>query len=484
MRAGLETRLNSLNKTKFTENDFMGIENFYGADFDARGITISFKAGSEIIKFRYDLRSKKVFFVFNSPNFNISAKYSAVLKKLQASADKVGFELYIMGGFTRDTLLGTEANDLDMRAISANGDINRDLGDFYEQLKKDHPDLKYLKANKYDDKIKDFGFFIDGIEVAFGNFEGFDKEMDTPINALFYNLKTKDLIDTSNKGFSDLLNGKMSIPDNKKDRYSVKTLTNVDAFTIHNLVRPIRISFHTGLELPDEIKNILADKKLVKKAVKKYIKLLSSEPLDKPYGSHQRNINLLFSILRVEDTANVLKYLHENGLLSAILPAIKNVSKKNMNYMLNNISQAGTKNEKFAALLTAFDRKTALNVLNNFPKIMLGVIDEPIFSDNDIKEIMQKYDDIQNKAEISGDPSKIMGSLEKLSASGKHLIASDSRRDGSSERLNPEFGRSLAYAKKQSLSTDVTVDVHTLDKHTKPSAIPNNSLYAGILCAS
>ena len=400
VRANLETYLNghlrNLNKTKFTEDDFTGIDNFYDSKLDDSGVTISLKIDSEIIKFRYDYQSKKLFFVFNSPKFRLSKKHSAVLEKLQASADKAGFEIYVEGGFIRDSLLGIEPGDFDCSVRNKNGEIFSDLEPLYEQLKKDFPDsLEHFKGNKSnrDGKIFSINFFLEGVEFALIQFKGFDIESkkDATVNAFFYNSKTNEIIDVTNRGFSDLLNKKMVIP--YADEYLSRVLNNGHIYKLSGIIRHIRISFKTGFELPIEIKNVLDNKKVTKQLLDEYAGLYN----DSQYNQKIREANAktLFSLFETENTEELFRYLHKYDLLASVIPEIKNISRAKITYMFRNISQANsTRNDKFAALLTAFSKEDALKILEEFPKIIHGYIDVPTLNNNDINEIKKRYDEI------------------------------------------------------------------------------------------
>ncbi|MDR1195888.1 MAG: hypothetical protein LBL00_05365, partial [Endomicrobium sp.] len=297
------------------------------------------------------------------------------------------------------------------------------------------------------------------------------------------------------RGFFDVLDKKMvSAYVSGKDEYLKQFERKKPSTALSKIIRQIRLSVHTGFELPKEVKAILADKKLIEKMVDEHRARYYNDKSVKE--TRDENAWALLPFFRVENISAALKQLHKNNLLSALIPEIKNVSRKRINYMLKNISLAeNTKNERFAALLTAFDREMALLVLNNFPKTLSGPIDEIVLEDKDINEIMKKYDDITTGSNIfkskkakekkpNLNSSKITEQLENLSKTSEELNINngDVKADFKPTPLARGFEKSLYDAKRQSLYP--VIDEHKVDnKHLKHS-MSSQSAYASLLSAS
>ena len=159
---------------------------------------------------------KKVFPERRSSMTLIAAadRFNDIIKKIKASADKLGVKAFATGGFVRDELLGREPKDLDVMVEGENAGIR-----LAEQIAKDYN----LHAPIIFPRFGTARIEIDGEEVEFvaprkeyyteesrkpeveiGSLDQDAMRRDFSINALFKDLNTGKILDLTGHGLKDL----------------------------------------------------------------------------------------------------------------------------------------------------------------------------------------------------------------------------------------------------------------------------------------
>ncbi|MDR1941084.1 MAG: hypothetical protein LBQ47_02015 [Endomicrobium sp.] len=385
------------NKDKFLKSDISesDMEEFLKTIFpslqnltwtvDENGINFSFAAEGTAVKFRYD--SNKIFKMFNPQDASLFLDKSCleIFKQIRDTAQKAGFEIYIQGGMIRDLFLGAQPNDMDLSARK----IRRDA-DFKELFALLQKTFKNFAVNLNDARAKPSIAFEDDIKIEISLSEDdYKKEAqwrDASVNALFYSF-SGDIIDITNRGFEDLLNREIFLINDG-------IFNNADNSTAQDIIkgvyRIIKLADRTGFNFPHKVTALLNDKKFIDKIIHEF----KSLDIELQKSNSAWRLDYLFSLNNFSKAIELLPV----KMLSAAVVSLDEVSPKSFKEALKNarmIKRSDSRNKKFAALLTAFDRKTAENLLNDYyPKTYATnfSLQDVFLTQNDISEILSEYD--------------------------------------------------------------------------------------------
>lgn len=166
--------------------------------------------------------------------------------KIKDVFKKNGFKLYVVGGAVRDALLGKTPKDFDLATDAVPDDVERILNKAkYRTL----PTGKQFGViNVFTDKDEyEIATFREDVgtdgrrpdSVAFTNIEGDVKRRDLTINALFYDIDTREVVDLVG-GIEDLKNGVVRTVGDPADRFNEDRL---------RILRAIRFAGRFGSEL-------------------------------------------------------------------------------------------------------------------------------------------------------------------------------------------------------------------------------------------
>jgi tRNA nucleotidyltransferase/poly(A) polymerase len=172
------------------------------------------------------------------------------IQEIQKVFKKNGYKLYIVGGAVRDALLNKNPKDFDLATDA--------VPDKVEEMMQDSG-FRTLPTGKSFGVINVFtdqgeyeiatfrtdGSYVDGRRpdtVSFSNIEGDVTRRDLTINALFYDIDTKEIVDLVG-GVNDLKQGVIRTVGNPEDRFGEDRL---------RILRAIRFSGRFGGDLDPE----------------------------------------------------------------------------------------------------------------------------------------------------------------------------------------------------------------------------------------
>jgi poly(A) polymerase len=166
--------------------------------------------------------------------------------KIKDVFKKNGYKLYVVGGAVRDALLGKTPKDFDLATDAVPDDVERILNKAkYRTL----PTGKQFGViNVFTDKDEyEIATFREDVgtdgrrpdSVSFTNIEGDVKRRDLTINALFYDIDTREVVDLVG-GIQDLKNGVVRTVGDPSDRFNEDRL---------RILRAIRFAGRFGSEL-------------------------------------------------------------------------------------------------------------------------------------------------------------------------------------------------------------------------------------------
>ncbi len=356
------------------------------------------------------------------------------MKKIINTINKIskGYEVYAVGGFSRDLILKIEYKDIDLV-------VNKDAHKFAEKV------TKALNSKMFvlDDKDKIYRIIIKDSEITNIDISLLDgktieddlKNRDFTVNAAAFELK---YFDEYKKHII------YAVKDCQKDLKS-KSLNTVsaDAFKKDPLrmLRAFRFSAELGLKITDKtLKQIKKDAKLISKAAPERIK------------------NEFFRILSTKNSTQQIKIMDSCGLLAELLPEIKNMKKASKKHYYH---PGGLFQHSFETM------EAAENILNDLKKY---------FPDN--------YEELKTHFSESGQYSENITrcNLLKFAAlfhdSAKPETA---KKEGSKIRF---FGHEEESAKKvekmmKSLKMgkkDIDTVKFLIENHMRPSTLTKNNI--------
>lgn len=352
--------------------------------FEGHAYTFLYTVDGYEVRFRYE--DKKVYNVINIENFIKNKKYAYIIERVRAAADEGGYDLILQGGMVRDTLLGFDrVNDFDIYMMRKRFGFAFQINNLANIVKKHFPFInfnfhRYEQPSSYlktDDLIA-VNFYLDGQEVSLFNYWGITKESrekDATINGFFYMLSTGDLIDTSNRGFKDIVDNKLSMVDPKRAQG-----TN----SILNVLRYIRLAYQANVEISEETKAIIFNKEWVKSDLDDFI-------ADGRWNENFRMI-ILLSILTTDSPAEIFEELNQLEILWILLPEAAALNEKDFKRTMDELrlSKNGL-NERFAALCSRL--KKPQEALKNMPERTDGLVKKRILSSRDKKEVLEMIKD-------------------------------------------------------------------------------------------
>jgi tRNA nucleotidyltransferase/poly(A) polymerase len=157
---------------------------------------------------------------------------------------KAGYKLYLVGGAVRDALLGKEPKDFDIATNALPDTIQELLSPFYKTLEtgKAFGVINVLTpSGEYEIATfrKDIGAGRRPDAVEFTTIDQDVKRRDLTINALFYDIDTKEVIDLVG-GIEDLKNGVVRTVGSAEERFNEDKL---------RILRAIRFAGRFGSDL-------------------------------------------------------------------------------------------------------------------------------------------------------------------------------------------------------------------------------------------
>jgi len=225
---------------------------------------------------------------------------------------KNGHELYIVGGAVRDTLISKPIKDYDL-ATDATPDIVEKLmaannirtiatGEQFGVINAFIGDEEYEIATFREDSLEGDGRRPDS--VTFSDIETDVKRRDLTMNALFYDIGTKEIVDLVG-GIADIKNGVVRTVGKAGDRFNEDRL---------RILRAIRFAARVGSNLHPDIIKALDD----------------DNSLDKISG--ERIVDeILKGIKSAKEPQNFMKLMNRFGLFDKVLPNIGPLNKSFIN---------------------------------------------------------------------------------------------------------------------------------------------------------
>ncbi|KAJ3095137.1 CCA tRNA nucleotidyltransferase, mitochondrial [Phlyctochytrium planicorne] len=240
----------------------------------------------------------------------------SVADELRARPSAVNVTLRIAGGWVRDKLLGLDSSDLDVALDNILGlDFAKEVNAYMERNGLSTHHISKIESNperskhletattKVFDQPVDFvnlrtEIYDDGSripEMAFGTAEDDAMRRDITINAMFYNLHTKEVEDFTGKGLSDLREGVIRTPLSP-----LKTFVD-DPLRI---LRVVRFSSRYGFAIDPDIFKACTDPKLKDAFMTKISRERVGTELDK--------------MLKGPNPLSSLEVIHKFGFFDAI----------------------------------------------------------------------------------------------------------------------------------------------------------------------
>ena len=202
-----------------------------------------------------------------------------ILKKI----NKLGYESYIIGGYTRDLLLGVKSNDIDI-TTSAKPDVIKEMF----EVVADNTKFGSLKI-----KYKSYIFEITTFRIELEYSSRYPKIKYT--NSLKKDLIRRDFtINTicidENEKIIDLLNGKEDL-ENK----TIKSIGDVDIKLKEDpirILRAIRLAGKLNFKLEDALKNSIIKNSYLLKNISKNIKQNEIDKMNEEAKKILRELNV------------------------------------------------------------------------------------------------------------------------------------------------------------------------------------------------
>ena len=261
------------------------------------------------------------------------------IEKLISKVSSSGFDIFIVGGAIRDALLKRAIKDIDLASSAKPEQIVK----IFPKAKSDFAKYGVIfipLKNNHKIEITTFrkdSSYKDGRHpqsIKYSTIKEDAKRRDFTINALFYNPKTEQIIDSVN-GLKDLKNKTIRTVGKAEKRFAEDYL---------RMLRALRLSHQLSFKLDKEIKlAILKSNKNIKKISKERV----LEELMK-----------MFSVGRID---KALKLLNDYGLFGYIFPQ----------FVLNKVSSKKTKSKNF--------NQTHLKSLYSFWNNSFSFFQDPAF---------------------------------------------------------------------------------------------------------
>jgi len=242
----------------------------------------------------------------------IPAQYQPVIDKVKTTAQKEGLQVYVVGGFVRDLLLGRTPSDIDFMVEGEGAGIK----------------LAQAIARDYNMKVTDeYGqmgtvkMIIDGIETEFamarkeyypdpqsrkpkvvpGTAEEDAQRRDFGVNALFLRLSDMKLLDYTGHGLADLEDKVIRIADPKDPD---KTFSEDPL----RMLRAVRFYLQLGFELaPETVDTIRRNAHRLQALNEESVERIKDE---------------LLKMLKTKDPGKGIKFLVETGLNKWVIPEL------------------------------------------------------------------------------------------------------------------------------------------------------------------
>lgn len=241
----------------------------------------------------------------------IPPRFKLIINSLNEIAKTKGYEIYAVGGFVRDLLLGKSPKDLDIMVEGLDGGIG-----FAELVSKEmniHPPVTFPKfgtamLNIGEEQVE----FVKprkeyykedsrNPETELGSLEQDALRRDFGINSLFLRLSDNKIMDLTGKGLKDIKNKEINVSDESAS----DTIFSNDPL---RMLRAIRFKQRLGFEIGKE----------TREAIKRNAKRLSI--------ISKERVNDELSKMMVKDVpSKVFEDLKDLNLLPEILPELMNL---------------------------------------------------------------------------------------------------------------------------------------------------------------
>ena len=346
---------------------------------------------------------------------------------------KSGYELYIVGGAVRDVLLGRTINDYDLATEALPEAITKILDSY--KIKNVAVEvggkLAVVNVHMNDDDYEIATFRIDSKEgdgrrpdsIEFTNIENDVKRRDLTMNALFYDIKTKEIVDLVG-GIEDIKNGIVRAVGDATERFDEDRL---------RILRAVRFAARVGSELNSDI-----DKSLRQNSS---LEGISGERIRKEFIKGIEDAKSSKHFLSLLDKYGLL----ENWVFKGISPINKNFIESNdyilvMAMLLKDVSTKGLVNQ---LKNLNYIVKQPTNEVN--PIVFLVTFYDMFSADNfyDLKKLHMKSkvsdDTFKSFANALGLDSKLVDKFInfELSITGNYVKDRFNMKDG------PELGEKI-----------------------------------------
>ena len=354
--------------------------------------------------------------------------------EIQKIFKKNGYKLYVVGGAVRDAILGKTPKDFDLATDAVPDEVEKMMQDAgFKTL----PTGKafgvinvFTNQGEYEIATfrEDIGSGRRPDSVEFTNIEGDVKRRDLTINALFYDIDTKEIVDLVG-GVDDLKNGIVRTVGSPEDRFGEDRL---------RILRAIRFAGRFGSELDPDTD----------------LALRNDSSLEGISGERIRD-EFIKGIISAKSLKKYMTMLDEYGLFNWVLPNLiidKKVFDRHENY----------KADDYVVILARLLKNNDIELLRrklNTLKYSADEIKTILFLismlklDVDTAYLLKKMqqtagvsdDQIRNFAGKEGIPSQLLDAFEqfRLSVSGPEAM------DKFGIKPGPELGKAI-----QKMETD------------------------------
>lgn len=242
--------------------------------------------------------------------------FKRVISELKSLTENFSHPVYAVGGCVRDLILGVPSHDIDIVVDYPEGEqeLAKFLQERYpEKIKNFVPNIKF-GTNRFTLVLEDGT--EEQIDCAMTRVESYAQgsrkpeevgyagvnidalRRDFTLNALYYDIRTNNIIDPTGKGQEDLKNGILRTPLNPAETFNEDSL---------RMMRAVRFKHCKGFKLSNE----------VFEGIKSSASSISSTAVER---ISEEFCKILLSKTPVEG----IRDLHETGLLSYILPEFDN----------------------------------------------------------------------------------------------------------------------------------------------------------------
>ena len=336
------------------------------------------------------------------------------IQQIQNIFKKNGYKLYVVGGAVRDAFLGKTPKDYDLATDAVPDKVEEMMqkaglrtlptGKAFGVINVFTDQGEYEVATFREDKYVDDE--PDGVE--FTNIEGDVKRRDLTINALFYDIDTKEIVDLVG-GLNDLKNGIVRTVGAAKDRFGEDRL---------RILRAIRFAGRFGSGLDPDVDAALQQ----------------DASLEGISGERIRD-EFIKGLISSKSTDFYLLMLDKYKLFDWIFPSLnvdRNVFRRNRNY----------KTDDYLVLLARLLKGNSVDVLRKklnelkYPDdeikgiiFMISMLKLDVASAYLLKKIQPNSglsdDQIRNFGANEGIPSQLLDAFEafKLSVTGPQAMA-------------------------------------------------------------